>query len=106
METKLGITIPKSAKFADLKLSRDISKGVTSFDWQPIEAICEASGLDVALFRDTEEGNVIELILTWYGYHLASGGSADPVAEQIIAEVQAESAFGAAAVQQSGGAVH
>ena len=43
------ITIPDDLDYADLKLSRDVVTGGVDFDWAPIERICEASGLDIAL---------------------------------------------------------
>lgn len=102
----LGIAIPAGVAFSDLKLSRDPVTRALRFDWAPIEAVCDASGLDVGLFKESNEGNVIELLLTWYGFNLASGGARDTVMEQVIAEVEAEAFAGAAGVQPGGGRVH
>lgn len=60
------------------------------FDWAPIEAICVASGLDIALFRDQHEDNVAGLIAAWYAMHRQRGGASDPVQEEIIAEALSE----------------
>lgn len=87
------ITIPQDLDFAALKLARD-ADGAISFDWTPIEAICAASGVDVAVFRDRHEDNVAGLIVAWYFEHLAAGGARDPVQDDLIAEMQAEDAAG------------
>lgn len=105
-EENLGIAIPAGVMFSDLKLTRDPVTLAVSFDWGPIDAVCEASGLSVDLFKETDQGNVIELLLNWYGFHLANGGQPDAVMEQVIAEVEAESVAGMAGVQAGGGSVH
>lgn len=85
----LPITIPEGLEFSDLRLSRTAT-GEVSFDWAPIEAICEASGVDIALFRHQHEDNVAGLIHQWYAAHLARGGEPDPVQEEIIGEAISE----------------
>jgi hypothetical protein len=97
------ITIPDDLDYADLKLSRDVVTGGVDFDWAPIERICEASGLDVALFRDAPEDNLSALLVAWYTEHLARGGAPDAVQEQILAEVEAEDTLGAHRVQIGSG---
>jgi hypothetical protein len=97
------ITIPDDLDYADLKLSRDVVTGGVDFDWAPIERICEASGLDVALFRDAPEDNLSALLVAWYSEHLARGGAPDAVQEQILAEVEAEDTLGAHRVQIGSG---
>ena len=55
MEQQIAlITIPEDVSFADLQYRRE-SDGSVSFRWEPIERICEASGLDVRIFRDAPE---------------------------------------------------
>lgn len=104
MEMKLAI--PEGVKFSDLKLTRNSSTGDVSFDWGPIEAICDASGVDVRNFKECDEDNVGGLIVAWYESHRAAGGAVDQVAEQVIAEVEAESVAGMAGVQPGGGSAH
>lgn len=87
------IAIPDDVPFSSLRLGRD-SDGTVSFDWYPIERICEASGVTVDIFRDGAEDNVADLITTWYQIHRQNGGESDPVAEDLIAEVLAEEAAG------------
>lgn len=87
------ITIPDDVGFSDLRLARD-SYGMVSFDWTPIERICAASGVDVAILRDGPEDNVAGLVVRWYEAHLEAGGEADPIAEDLLAEVRAEDAAG------------
>lgn len=87
------IAIPDTVQFADLRLARD-ADGMVSFNWQPIEAICDASNVSVELFQNAPEENVCALITTWYQTHLKRGGERDPVADDLIAEVLAEDAAG------------
>ncbi len=86
----INIRIPEDLKFSDLQLARDPHTGDISFDWTPIERICEASGIDMAVFDDETEDSVSELIIEWYQAHLASGGAPDPVQEELIAEAEEE----------------
>lgn len=65
-----------------------------SFDWAPIEKICDANGIDIAVFRDGPEDNVAGLLAHWYGAHLAAGGAPDQVQEQLRLEVFYEDTFG------------
>ena len=103
----LRITVPDGLAFEQLKLARDPATLEVSFDWAPIDAICEASGLDPALFREQHEDNVAGLIHEWYLAHLAAGGARDPVQDQIRAEVEAEQAAGGeAGVISHGGGIH
>lgn len=90
-----NISIPDTVSFADLKLARD-ADGMVSFDWHPIELICEASNLPVEILKEGPEDNVSGLIVAWYESHLASGGRRDPVADDIIGEVMIEDAAGQA----------
>lgn len=87
------ITIPEDVEFADLHLARD-PDGALSFDWAPIERICQASGLPVELFSDGPEDNVCQLVTHWYHSHLANGGERDPVQDDLIAEALTEDASG------------
>lgn len=105
-EQTIGFVIPDGVFFEQLKLSRDSSTGDVSFDWSPIEAICDASGINISMFRDQDEDNVGALIVSWYNAHVAAGGARDQVAEQLIAEVEAEAVAGMAGVQPGGGRVH
>ena len=105
MKHHTTITIPEGVSFDALKLSRDPVSGDISFDWGPINQICDASGIDPAVFRDAGEGNVCGLIVAWYSVHLARGGSTDPVQEQILAEIQAEDVLGAERVQIASGKI-
>jgi hypothetical protein len=86
-------TIPDGVEFSDLKIARD-TDGRVSFDWTPIERICEASGIDVSIMREGPEDNVCSLIIAWYESHLAHGGDPDPVAQDIINEAIAEDSRG------------
>ena len=86
----MAITIPAGLEFSALQLSRDPVTGSVSFDWKPIETICAASGIDSQTFRAQHEDNVAGLIVAWYVQHRQGGGLADPVAEQLLAEVEAE----------------
>lgn len=102
----MKIVIPEGLDFAALKLSRDPVTLDVEFDWAPIEAICDESGIDVRIFSEQHEDNVAGLIHAWYIEHLERGGAPDPVQEMLLAEVQAEEAAGGqAGVINHGGAV-
>ena len=88
-EQMAKVAIPEDLDFFDLHLSRN-PDGSVSFDWAVIERICEASGLPVEMFRDAPEDNVSGLIVAWYQAHRKRCGESDPVAEDLISEVQAE----------------
>ncbi len=77
------LIIPDDLDFSDLALLLDPDTGDLSFDWAPIERICEASGLEIAIFEDESTDNLSELIIEWYAVHLASGGEPDPVQESL-----------------------
>lgn len=89
------LAIPGGVEFSHLCLARG-ADGAVSFNWTPIERICAASGMPVELLRDGPEDNVGGLIMSWYRAHRDSGGPLDPVAEDLIAEVEAEEAAGQA----------
>lgn len=91
---KLIVSIPHGLDFADLKLVRNPQTGGVGFDWSPIESICAASGIDIALLRDGPDDNVSGLIVAWYSDHRARGGAPDPVQEDLIAEMLAENEHG------------
>jgi hypothetical protein len=97
----LRVRIPEGLAFEALKLSRAPS-GIT-FDWSPIEAICEYSGINIALLREQDESNVTGLIVEWYAIHRKLGGDADPVVEELLAEVRAEGEHDAANLHPSSG---
>jgi len=85
------VVVPEGLDFAELRLGQQSDGGVT-FDWEPVKRICEASGMPWELLRDGPEDNVSALLVAWYSAHRAAGGDTDPVAESLIAEVQAEDA--------------
>jgi hypothetical protein len=88
------IVIPVDVQFADLKMARDPKTGDMAFDWAPIERICEASGIDIRLFRDESEDNVGGLLAHWYAQHPAAGGHPDLAFDQLIAEADIEDTHG------------
>lgn len=94
MKKIVPISIPQGMAFADLHLARDPHTGDVSFDTAAIERIERESGLPAGFFIGQQEDAVASLITTWYSAHRAAGGDIDPVAEDLIAEVQAEDAAG------------
>lgn len=93
MKKFVAIVIPNDLDFSALRLART-ADGSVSFDWTPIERICKASGVDIAMFRDHSEDNLASVLTNWYTAHRAAGGEADPVAEDLLAEIRAEDAAG------------
>jgi hypothetical protein len=65
-----------------------------AFAWAPIERICEASGIDIRLFRDESEDNVGGLLAHWYAQHRAAGGLPDLVMDDLIGESEIEDTHG------------
>ena len=98
----LAIRVPADLDFAALALRRDPLTREISFDWAPIERICEVSAVDVQIFRAGPEDNVSGLIIAWYTMHREAGGAPDAVAEQLVAEVLAEDLYGEINVQPGG----
>lgn len=96
------VHIPDDLEFSALKLSRDPRTGDVEFDWQPIEQICEASGLDVDLFRNAPEGNLAALLSAWYREHLERGGARDAAMDDLIFEADAEDQHGGGFSHQPG----
>ena len=88
------ISIPIGMKFSELRLERDPQTGDVSFDTAVIERIERESGLPAGFFMGQPEDAMAALITTWYSAHRAAGGAADPVAEDLLAEVRAEDAAG------------
>lgn len=89
------LAIPDDIEFAALHLARD-ADGAVSFDWAVIERICRANNLPVELLREGPEDNLAGLLIGWYSAHRNAGGAPDAVAEDLLAEVQAEDAAGQA----------
>lgn len=89
------LEIPDDIEFSALRLARD-ADGAVSFDRSVIERICRANNLPVELLSEGAEDNVAGLLIGWYSTHRADGGAPDPVAEDLLAEVQAEAAAGQA----------
>ncbi len=94
MHKIISISIPLGMAFPDLRLGRDPQTGDVSFDTAVIERIEAESGLPAGFFMSQPEDAVAALITTWYSAHRAAGGDADPVADDLIAEVRAEDAAG------------
>lgn len=94
MKKTTPISIPLGMAFADLRLARDPQTGDVSFDTYVIERIEAESGLPAGFFMGQHEEAMAALITTWYSAHRAAGGDADPVAEELLAEVLAEDAAG------------
>ena len=89
MTDPIKIAIPMDLDFSDLKLTRDL-EGNVLFDQKVIERIATASGLPSDYFMDRTEDAVSELITHWYRMHLASGGTPDPVQDDLIEEIRLE----------------
>jgi hypothetical protein len=87
---ELHATIPEGINFSDLQLSRDAEDGAVVFAMEPIEAICEASGLDIEEIVDGPEPTICVLIAAWYELHLQRGGEPDPVQEDFLEETRLE----------------
>jgi hypothetical protein len=103
MKKHTSISIPDTIEFSDLKLARD-KDGMVSFDVETINKICNASGIDVAIFTQESEDNVSALIVAWYKSHITNGDHPDIVAEDLISEVRLEDSLGGGVSHQPGNA--
>ena len=95
----LKIRLPEEIDFASLQLSRDPLTRQISFEWEPIEALCESSGIDADIFLHGPQSNVAGLLVAWYAEHIRSGGQRDAVADQMLIEAITEAQYGEARVQ-------
>lgn len=95
------LVIPDGLEFAELGLARD-SDGALSFNWEPIERICSASGIPVETFKNGHEDNVGSLIVRWYMEHLKNGGCMDAVQDDLIAEAAIEESHGQSVSHEPG----
>lgn len=94
----MRLTIPDGVDFSDLRLTRSAS-GDVDFDTAPLERICQANG--IALQTDDDAA---ALMTAWYRAHRAAGGAPDPVADDLIAEAEAEDRLGGGFSHQPGSA--
>jgi len=83
---EVKLTIPRTIPFSSLGLKAE--DGKLSFDWKPVERICEANDLDPELFAEDNVENLVELIVIWYSTHLTAGGKHDPVGDALLAKVR------------------
>lgn len=93
MQQQVTLQIPDDVSFSDLGLARD-SDGAVSMNWAIVERVCEASGIDPAVFQDGPEDNAAQLVVAWYQQHRQAGGEPDAVAEDLLAEAIAEERAG------------
>lgn len=89
MSTAVKLVIPAHLRFADLDLTRSETTGSVTFNWEPIEAICQASNQDIAMLMEGPEENVAGLLVIWYELALSRGEPTNQVQEQIRAYVDA-----------------
>jgi hypothetical protein len=97
--TMLKILLPEEIDFASLQLTRDPLTRQISFESEPIEALCECSGIDPDIFLNGPQSNMAGLLVAWYAEHIRSGGQRDPVADQMLIEAITEAQHGKARVQ-------
>lgn len=79
----LSFRVPSCLSFSDLHL-RWGAEGQILFEWSAIERLCDASGIDVNLFKLTDSSNVARLINHWYDIHRSNGGAIDLVKEEAM----------------------
>jgi hypothetical protein len=97
------IAVPDDVDFADLNLHR-IKTGEVVFDWEPIEKICAANNIDVAIFKNAHEDNVASLLVGWYHQHLLRGGARNATQDDLMQEAVLEDLRGGGISHQPGSA--
>ena len=84
------LMIPPELDFSALELALDPISGDISFNWEPLDQICAASGLDLDALMEESEDALSELITAWYEAHLAAGGAPDEVQEYLLQQAEDE----------------
>ena len=82
------LVIPPGLDFATLELALDPDSGDISFNWEPLEQICAASGLDLDALIEESEDALSELITAWYEAHVEAGGAPDDIQERLMREAE------------------
>ena len=90
---KLTLNIPPEISFNDLELKQE-SDGTLSFSLEPINQLCKANGIDIAIIINENEDNVAGLLVAWYEIHRVNHGLLNDTAERMIQEVLLEDALG------------
>ncbi|MBP8287388.1 MAG: hypothetical protein KAX57_11205 [Rhodoferax sp.] len=81
-DTLLTLKLPEGYSFADLKLRRCADDAI-DLDMGLVKLICNINALDFEKVCQNP-GPVVSSILTvWYKSHLANGGKADPLMEEL-----------------------
>lgn len=96
-----AIVIPAGMDFAELRMARD-PDGAVSYDAAVVERVALASGLPADHFAIRPEDALAELVVSWHASHRAAGGDADPVTEDLLAEMRAEDERGGGLSHQPG----
>ena len=93
------LKIPDWIKFADLRLEREQSTGLLLYAPGALMALCRFNGMD-PIESVADEGRACSVIAHWYCVHRQDGGTADPIAEIILADIAAWEAISIAAARQ------
>jgi hypothetical protein len=86
-DSLLTLKLPEGYSFADLKIRRCEADAI-DLDMDLVKLICNLNGLDFDKVRQNP-GPVVTTILTiWYKNHLAEGGPADALMEELRTQGQ------------------
>lgn len=101
---KQVLIIPADLRFFDLHLTRDPVTAELEFDTAPLRRIVESNNIDWQALGGEE---AVPYVLTaWYDAHVKAAGATDPIMEQLRAEIEAEDAYGFAAVIEGTAGAH
>ena len=100
------ITIPPAVDFAELQLARELYTRRLLYKPMPLERLIAANRLALRGTMFEEEDLAAWLIARWYLAHRTAGGEPDPVAEEVLADVEALQAIGIPALDPGGGREH
>ena len=98
-----AIKIPDGVAFADLKLEREPFTKQLMYDPAPLANLIVANNILTTQPLSENEDLAAWLIAQWYLAHRTSGGEPDPVAEEVLADVEALQAIGIPALDPGGG---
>lgn len=81
-DTLLTLKLPEGHSFADLKIRRCADDAI-DLDMDLVRLICNINALDFKKVCDNPGPVVSSILSVWYKSHLANGGEADPLMEEL-----------------------
>ncbi|TNF91616.1 MAG: hypothetical protein EP297_15525 [Gammaproteobacteria bacterium] len=87
------LKIPDEIKFTDLEITSDPESDGITINMVVIDHILKANMISLDDVVD-EDDFLSSLLLSWYGRWLASGGTANPAMDKILADIETIDNYG------------